>query len=280
MQLGIFAKTFLGSDPLSVLNAVRISGFGAAHYNMSCSGLASLPEQVPESEIAMLHSVVPVSGVSLCGLSATFNMIHPDERVRDKGFTALDQLASAASKLSIPILTLCTGTRDADDMWRYHPDNDSVAAWADLIDGMARAVAIAERYGVLLGVEPELANVVASASKARALIDALQTDVVKVVLDPANLIEVGSASDFSRAIDQAVDLLQADIWMAHAKDKREDGTVVAAGQGVIDFTYFFRQLHLIEFKGAVVTHGLRADAAAGAFAYLSSAAERAGVSLE
>ncbi len=279
MKLGIFAKTFPGDDPLSVLDAVRRAGFRHAHYNMSCSGLAAVPLRIPKAVIAVLHSAPSITGVALCGLSATFNMIHPDEIERDRGFAALDQLASAARALGIPLLTLCTGSRDPLDMWRHHPDNSSAGAWRDLLDGMTRATAIAERHGVLLGIEPELANVVSSVRKARELIDELQSDSVKIVVDPANLLEAGSADDFRSAIDKAVDMLHPHIWMAHAKDKKADGSIVPAGSGVIDFEHLFRRLASFNFDGAVVTHGLHADAASNAHAALTSAAARAGVHL-
>jgi sugar phosphate isomerase/epimerase len=280
MKLGIFAKTFPGDDPLRVLNAVRASGFNHAHYNMSCSGLPSLPSRISDAIIAVIHSAVSASNISLCGMSATFNMIHPNEDERDRGFVALDQLAIAARKLGIPILTLCTGTRDPDDMWRHHPDNTSSEAWSDLMDGMQRAIAIAERHGVLLGIEPETANVVCSAQAAKTFIDDLRSDVVRIVLDPANLVEHVSAEDFRYAVDEAIDLLRPYIYMAHAKDKRADGTVVAAGSGVIDFEHFFRQLSRIDFKGSVITHGLQADAAAAACVSLTTAAQRAEVILQ
>ena len=41
MQLGVFAKTFTGTDPLTVLSASRAAGSETVQYNMSCSGSAA-----------------------------------------------------------------------------------------------------------------------------------------------------------------------------------------------------------------------------------------------
>lgn len=41
IRLGIFARTFEGTDPGAVLRAVAGSGFSCAQYNMACSGLAA-----------------------------------------------------------------------------------------------------------------------------------------------------------------------------------------------------------------------------------------------
>lgn len=121
---------------------------------------------------------------------------------------------------------------------------------------MAKALALAEKFGVDLGIEPELANVVASAPLARTLIDELGSPRLKVVLDPANLFEHGPAGEIAGVIDQAVDLLSDRIAMAHAKDRRRDGSFCAAGSGVIDFRRFLARLKQSGFAGPLVTHGL------------------------
>ena len=48
VRLGIFAKTFEGTDPALVLDQVAATGFSATQYNMACSGLPSMPDHIPE----------------------------------------------------------------------------------------------------------------------------------------------------------------------------------------------------------------------------------------
>ena len=43
---------------------------------------------------------------------------------------------------------LCTGTRDRDNMWRRHPENDSPAAWRDMAACVREATDIARQAGV------------------------------------------------------------------------------------------------------------------------------------
>ena len=80
------------------------------------------------------------------------------------------------------LLTLCTGTRDPDDQWRRHPGNDTPEAWRDLLASMDVALAVAEDYDLHLGIEPELANVVDSASRARRMAGGRFATVGKGVL--------------------------------------------------------------------------------------------------
>jgi sugar phosphate isomerase/epimerase len=274
MQIGIFAKTFEGRSAAEVLPKVKASGFATAQYNMACSGLPSLPSEVSDDAVAEIRDAALTTGVALCALSATYNMIHPDLAVREKGHGHLRVLAKAAAALSIPLLTLCTGTRDPHDQWRRHPDNDSPSAWRDLLASMERAIAIADEADVQLGIEPELANVVSSATGARRLIGELRSPRLRIVLDPANLFEFAAPAGQRKTISHAVDLLADRIVMAHAKDRLPDGTFVAAGRGILDYGHFLQALKRAGFAGPLVTHGLTAAEAPAVAAFLRGHLER------
>ena len=269
MRLGIFAKTFPGSDPRTVLSAARRAGFAAVQYNMACSGLPSMPDDIPAEAAAAIAAAARGEGVAIAAVSGTYNMIHPDPAVREKGLRRLSLLLDNAAAMGTKLVTLCTGTRDAEDQWRYHPDNATPEAWADLLEEMDKACAYAEAQGVTLGIEPELANVVDSASAARRLIDTLKSEAIGIVLDPANLFEVVEEGERRRIIASAVDLLADRIVMAHAKDRNADGSFTTAGKGVVDFSHFIGCLRKAGFDGDIVTHGLAADEAAGVAAYLA-----------
>jgi sugar phosphate isomerase/epimerase len=268
MQVGIFAKTFPGTQPLSVLNAVRAAGYDCAQFNMACCGLPAMPDAISDAAIAAIHKAVSTSGVKLVALSGTYNMIHPDKSVRNTGLRRLQVLLEAARSLNIPLVTLCTGTRDGEDQWRHHPDNATPQAWSDLIREMERAVGMAELLGVDLGIEPEQANVVTSAGDAKKLIDAIGSKRIRIVLDPANLFEVADRLQAQRIIAGAIDVLGPAIAMAHAKDRHPDGSFATAGTGVVDFADFAARLNASGFEGAMVTHGLSVDEAPGVAAYL------------
>jgi sugar phosphate isomerase/epimerase len=264
MQVGIFAKTFPGTNPLTVLRAAKAAGFDCVQYNMACSGLASMPGEISEDVVRDIRNAVAETGVEIVALSATYNMIHPELSVRENGLSSLGILADAARALSIPLLTLCTGTRDTQDQWRAHPDNDTLESWRDLLSEMAKALQIAD--GLELGVEPELANVINSAIKARTLLDEMQTDRLRIVFDPANLFE--TPEEQQRIVAEGLELLGPAIAIVHAKDRTADGNFVAAGSGVLDYRKFFSKLNASGFDGPVITHGLAEHEAAGVATFL------------
>ena len=256
MQLGIFAKTFPGNTPAAVLQAVRAAGYLVAQYNMACSGVDAMPDFIPEGVDEAVAVAANTSGVRLAAVSATYNMIHPDPAVRRRGHASLRIIAGASRAMGTGLLTLCTGTRDPDDQWRRHPDNDAPEAWRDLLASMEVALPIAEEYDLNLGIEPELANVVDSASRARRLLDEIASPRVKIVIDPANLVETEPAEEQRRIIAEAIDGLGDRIIMAHAKDRTTNGRFATAGKGVLDYPHYLRQLRAIGFDGPLIAHGL------------------------
>ena len=268
MRIGVFAKTFPGREPDAVLRQSAAAGFEGVQYNMACSGLASMPDEIPGDAVKSVADAARETGQHIFAVSGTYNMIHPDPAVCRAGERRLAVIAAACRGMGSPLVTLCTGTRDPDDQWRHHPDNTTPEAWRDLLASFEAAVAIAEKHDVLLGVEPELANVVNSAAAARRLIDEIKSPRIRIVLDPANLCEVAEPAERRRVIADAVELLADRIVMAHAKDRAADGRVATAGQGVVDFGHFLSCLKQVGFDGPLVAHGFEAEEASGVAAFL------------
>lgn len=268
MRLGIFAKTFAGTDPATVMGAARAAGYAAVQYNMACSGLPPMPDHIPPDVQDAIAAAGRTTGVAIPALSGTYNMIHPDPAVRSAGLRRLELLVDTAARLGIGMVTLCTGTMDPDDQWRHHPGNATPEAWAALLAEMGKACTCAEACGIRLGIEPELANVVNDAAAARRLIDTLQSPSLAIVLDPANLFEQAAAPARTRIIEHAVDLLADRILMAHAKDRHPDGSFATPGKGVVDFGHFIARLRAAGFDGDLVTHGLSAPEAPAVAEYL------------
>ena len=269
MRLGIFAKTFAGSDPALVLQAAGAAGFACVQYNMACSGLPALPDELAAADCSAVRQASLAAGVAISAVSGTYNMIHPDPAVRSLGLRRLAVLIAHAAALGTGIVTLCTGSRDAADQWRHHPDNQTPAAWRDLLVEMGKAATIAEKHGIRLGIEPELANVVDSATAARRLLAELQSPSLGIVLDPANLFEVAPLARQRDILSHAVDLLADRTLMTHAKDRDAQGGFATAGQGVVDFPHFLGRLQAAGFDGDLVTHGLTAAEAPGVATFLA-----------
>ncbi|MCC6699383.1 MAG: sugar phosphate isomerase/epimerase [Candidatus Hydrogenedentes bacterium] len=259
MHIGIFAKTFVRPSLEKTLDAVVAHGIRSVQFNMSCAQLPSMPDSIEDSQSEAICDALRTRGIVMAAVSGTFNMIHPDHQVRDLGMRRLHVLARACKRLGTSIITLSTGTRDPESLWRRHPDNDSPGAWADLRTGMAEALHIAGQYQVSLAFEPEISNVIDTARKARRLLDEMRSTHLKVVIDAANLFHRGELPHMAGVLREAFDLLGDSVVLAHAKDLSADGEAgkEAAGNGLLNYDLYIELLDRIGYKGPLILHSLQ-----------------------
>ncbi len=278
MQPGIFAKTFSRPGFGEVLDAVAAHGLRLIQFNFSCLGGPSLPDEIAPETAAGVRQACEQRGIGIAAVSGTFNMIHPEAGQRRAGLRRLDVLAGACPALGTSVITLCTGTRDPDNLWRAHPANGSAAAWSDLRASMDEALAIAERHHVTLAVEPEINNVIDSAIKARRLLDEVHSPRLKVVMDAANLFHHGELARQDEVLRASVAVLAHDIVLTHAKDLVQDGAAGdrAAGTGVLNFPLYLRLLHRSGYRGPLILHALAEDEVAGSVTFLRNLLDQLG----
>jgi sugar phosphate isomerase/epimerase len=278
---GVFARTFARPSPEGVFDALASHGLRETQFNMSVVRLSPLPEEIDSALTDLVRVAAAERRIALVAVSGTFNMIHPDEEVRRDGLRRLGVLAGACDRLGTSTVTLCTGTRDPEDMWRRHQDNARPEAWRDLLATMQEALETADEYGVTLAFEPEAANVVDSAAKGRRLLDEMRSPRLKVVMDAANLFD---AKDPTRRLSrseeilaEAFELLGGDLLLAHAKDVNGSGEVVAVGKGDLDYDLYLKYLNEVGYRGPLIMHGLAEEEVEGSLAFLRRKLAEAGI---
>ncbi len=270
MQLGIHIGTFPRPTLEAALDAVASHGLDCVHFNFKAVGRESMPERINEDLCTRITRAIAHRGLAMGTVSGTFNMIHPHRAKRQEGLRRLDGLSRAAGRLGTSIITLSTGTRDPDDLWRAHPENDTPEAWRDLVESMAAVVEIAERHDVTMAFEPEVSNVVDSARKAARLLDEIGSPRLKVVMDGANLFHAGELARMHEVLDEAFGLLGPHVVLGHAKDLDRDGEAgqIAAGRGVLDYDHYLALFRRIGFRGPLILHSLAESDVPGCVAML------------
>lgn len=270
-QLGIFARTFSRPDLETALDAVAGSGFRTMQFNMALAGASSMPDEIAPGLAARIRAAGRDRGLSMAAVSGTYNMAHPDASVRSDGLRRLGVLVASAAALGTRVVTLCTGSRDPTDMWRKHPDNGTREAWGDMLAGLEAALELAEAHDVTLAFEPERNNVVDSAAAGRRLLDEAPSPHLRVVIDAANLFDGPDLDRQGGTLRAAFDLLGHDIVLAHAKDVRRDGAIVAAGQGGLDYDLYVSLLGQTGREIPLIMHGLAEHEVPESLAYLQAA---------
>ena len=258
MKIGIMGGTIVRDSLSETLDAVVDYGFSCMQFNLGSVGLPALPDQIETELCNHVREEFEAHSISMSAISGEFNMSHPDEKHRADRLQGLRMLASACKKLGTSVITLCTGTRNASDMWRAHPENGSPEAWKVMAATMRQAVQIAEEYHVTLAFEPEVSNVADSPRKARRLLDEMGSPCLKVVMDGANVFHAGELPRMREILDEAFALLSKDVAIAHGKDLDRDGEAghLAAGKGLLDYDHYLSLLNNLEFDVPVILHGL------------------------
>lgn len=235
-EIGVFARTFPAGPASQVAQAIAQAGFTATQLNLSVLGRPTLDADLSDQDAHGIAAAFSSAGVRVWGLSATFNAIHPDPVRRRAETAAAAALIRRAPAMGAEVATLCSGTRDADNMWRAHPANTTAAAWHDLRETLDQLLPAAAASGTRLGIEPEPGNVVFDARAAGRLLHELGGDAshVAVVLDPANLLTVETAGRQREILTAAFDQLGPQVAAVHAKDVAPSG-YAAAGTGAMDY---------------------------------------------
>jgi sugar phosphate isomerase/epimerase len=266
-RLGVLTSEFERPSLEETLDAVAGHGIGAVQFQLGSAvpsvplrdslqrGLDVLGEHLSPALCADIREQLAKRDIAMAAVDGTFNMVHPDRDRRWANLGHLVELVGYCDALGTSVVTLCTGSRE-DIMWRRHPENNTAAALADLVEVMTAAARAAEEHGVILALEPEVNNVINSAARARQLIDEVGSPAVKVVMDPANIFKAGELPQMQEKLREGFRLLSDDIALAHAKDLDHDGEAghLAAGEGRLDYPLYLSLLRDSGFDGTIVLH--------------------------
>lgn len=269
MTPGVFARTYAAKYPGELFAQIRRDGYSAVQFNLSSAGLASLPAALPAGIGEKIATGAREAGVTICALSGTYNMAHPDAQHRKSDRIGFENVLRAARDMGVSLVTLCTGSRDAENMWRAHAENSSQEAWSALRDELDFALTAAEQYGLNLGVEPEPGNVVANAVVARRLLDEVGTKRLGIVLDAANLLPPELQSRQREVVAEATDLLGEHLLLVHTKDVDKTGANVPAGKGAVDLPAFVASVKAAGYDGPLVGHNFEESEAPYVASYIS-----------
>ena len=272
--LGLLSPEFPSISLSANLDAIAATGAGSVQFDLASAVGQTFPAELSQDSVEAIHKGFSERRLTLVALSGTYNMIDPDPQARQVGAEGLNRVIALAPRLGTALVTLCTGSRDSGNMWQRHPDNDTPEAWADLLVQMEKALQVAEKYGVTLGVEPEIGNTINSVTKARLLLDEVRSPRLKIVMDGANIFQPGQLPNMRKVLDEAFELLGSDIVLAHAKDLDKDGEAghVAAGRGRLDYRYYMELLRRSGFGGSIILHALKPAEAKDRLAFVRSVA--------
>ena len=260
MQLGSYSPEIAAKTAAELFEKARNYGFTQMQFDFASLASAEMPERISDELLAEIGREAMKNSIEIRVINGTYNMSHPDAKVREDGAERFREIVRAAKVLGCKFISLCAGTRTRGNMWVPHPDNNTPAAWADLSHSVEKVIAIADEFDIVLLLETEDSNVINSPEKTLRLIRQMQSRRLKVIMDCANLFNHGTAyrHNVRDIINRGFDLLGEHVACAHGKDIKEGEGLefVGAGQGIVDFAYFLEKLDEIGYDDGMILHGI------------------------
>lgn len=272
MRIGLCTTDFSYAQPASVLfrrmadmsyEVTQLAFCSVAECGFETAPHIEIPGSVSAEAIAAIRAASKETGLPIGAVNGTWNMTHFDKEIREEGLRRFDGFLQAVAALECPIVSLCSGTRSAEHLWKYDPATDTPEAWEDMLDSMRRAAKLAEHYGITMAIETEAANVIDTPEKARRIMDEVGSPNLKMILDCANLFHNGEAypENVRPAIDKAMQFFGREVVLAHGKDIRASEGIdfCGTGFGIVDFPYMVQSLVNAGYPGDIMLHGIYSE---------------------
>jgi len=256
VKIGVRAHDY-GKRPAAELAS------GIAEAGFSCIQLAPAkalpgehwkPGTWDAAEVAETRSVFDNSGLRVSVLGCYINPVHPDPDARLSELSRFTECIRFCRDFGCALVATETGSHNAD--CSPHPLDRSEESYLELVESIGTLVGAAEDAGVYVGVEGVSRHVAHSPARIRRLIDDIRSPVLKVVFDPVNFVEEGSAEEMARIVGESFDLFGDRIAAIHVKDflpspASEGGSrtgpagefrVVPPGRGYMSGHMFWRKI--------------------------------------
>lgn len=137
---------------------------------------------------------------------------------------------------------LAVGTETGSIKGGYCKENFTEEAYQITVKSVAEMVEYAEKFGVVVAIEPGINHPIFSANRLKRLVDDIKSDNLKVIIDCSNLVTPENFENHVDVAKEAIDLLGDKIMHFHVKDCAfENGiiTPVPFGTGQLDYSPIF-----------------------------------------
>lgn len=174
--------------------------------------------------------------VDIAVLGCYLNLAHPDQneikKIQERYFAHL----RFASILGCSVVGTETGAPNKE--YCYEPACHTEEALLTFITNLRPVVECAEKFGVILAIEPVWNHIVYNSKQALKVLKTIGSPNLRIILDPVNLLSVENSDRYEQVIKEAIEDLGRYTDVLHMKDfVVEDGRIIsgAPGTGVMKY---------------------------------------------
>ena len=244
MQLGIRLHDIAPGTLEERLSIARQQGFKCGHLALT-KVLADYPgNQALTPGYAMyLRKLFAKYDIDIAVLGNYKNLANPDaQQLHDIQQGYYDNIRFAA-QLGAGVVGTETGAPNTS--YTPGPECHTDEALGTFIGNLRPVVRCAEQFGVILAIEPVWKHIVYDSKRALAVLRAIDSPNLRIILDPVNLLGRENYADREQIIRTAIEDLGDYVAVVHLKDFRpkDDGSdlvSMACGTGLMDYTDIMR----------------------------------------
>lgn len=243
MQLGIRLH-----DTKKLPFEERIADVSQLGFKCGHLALAKVIDEFPTADEALtpglamyLRNVFAKNHVDIAVLGCYLNLANPNPGKLEQITHRYMAHIRFASWLGCGVVGTETGA--PNESYTHVPECHGEEALQTFIKNLRPVVRYAEQMGVVMAIEPVWKHIVCNPARARRVLDEINSPNLQIILDPVNLLDICNYKDQVAIVDEAIEVLGADVAMVHLKDFVVEGdklVSVGAGLGQMDYTSVIR----------------------------------------
>lgn len=217
----------------------------AKHYGFDCVQLVmkkAFPYEDPFIYMETIKDAFQRMDIPLLG--AYFNPVHPDKTVVKSGIDNFKKHLDISANLKAKYVGTETGSKMGSP-WGYVKENHSLQTREELVDVLVELATYAESIDVEFAIEGAYAHVAYSPEILRNIIDMVNSENIKVIVDLYNYLNIDNFEDRNSILEECFQYLKDDIVIYHLKDfviENNQLVQVGLGKGLMDFQHILNRI--------------------------------------
>jgi len=240
LTVGISTLGFSGHTNAELAKELSAAGFGTIQlfllqkdssfwkYNSRADVSSLTPIRCKE-----IASTYRDAGLDIHSIGVYTNLMHPDETELKANLAYFEAMMAIGDHMGVHTFVSEAGHYyDAKVPAPHVPQDLQDETWPRMVATARKLDEMAARHDAKVLFEPYFQSFFASAKRVRLFVEEVNSPRIRVLLDPANLIELNDLNEMFQQLAPWIDCL-------HAKDRKyHTNRGVAAGKGDVDYKKF------------------------------------------
>lgn len=242
MNIGIRLHDTAGSTLEEHLRSAHEQGFRCIHLALSKTipgfSMKNAPALMTDALAREVRTLLDKYEMECAVLGCYLNLATPDEAELANTMECYKAHLRFARAIGATVVGTETGAPNTG--YKTCPECFTQESLELFISRLRPLVAYAEEVGAVLAIEPVCRHIVSTPERAKAVLDAIPSPNLKIILDTVNLLNTSNHTRMPELVAQAIALFGDKIRILHMKDYlpvegAADVKSLACGTGLMDY---------------------------------------------